>query len=442
MKAPITVQLEVTEQCNYKCPHCYHLDNESNEQFWGEKADESCIKKIAKKLAELKIFSIILTGGEPLINKELVLDLLDYFDSKDISVAINTNLSLLTEEFLSNKRLNSLRNFLVSCPSCDKELYKIMTGNGDYSNFEKKLLLLIKSSYPFSVNMVVNKRNLHDIRNTAKRLKSLGVKKFGATPMALNLLSPDLDNFLELEEVKKLVEDLVWVQDNLGLKVDIFEALPTCLFSEKILNRNFGFIHRKCQAGVTSLAISSNGDVRPCTHNIENYGNILKDDFTTIWESMQNWRNRSYLPERCNFCKSLSSCEGGCRMTAKAFSASKDLKSEDPWMTNPLEFDIKKNKQQKKFRIKKFSPQTIISIDGKIQSRKEDDDSYLVAIKGRNNATRISNEFFSLVKCLQKKKKYALIKLAKNDDVFNSESFQNVIKILFKRRFINFNNKV
>lgn len=80
-------------------------------------------------------------------------------------------------------------------------------------------------------------------------------------------------------------------------------------------------------------------------------------------------------------------------------------------MTNPLEFDIKKNKQQKKFRIKKFSPQTIISIDGKIQSRKEDDDSYLVAIKGRNNATRISNEFFSLVKCLQKKEKICFNKI-------------------------------
>jgi len=430
MKAPITVQLEITEKCNFKCPHCYHLDNEEGGRFLNLQTDSRKVMEIARILVGLEIFNVILTGGEPLMEKELLLSLIEYFGKNNISVSVNTNLVLVTKEFLEDPRMFYVKSFLVSCPSCNKKLYKVMTGNGNYDIFEKKLILLKNKRFRFSVNMVVNRKNLSDIKSTAKHLMGLGIKKFGATPMALNLLRPDLDNFLKPEEVIQLVLDLVWIHDELKMSVDIFEAIPNCIFPEEVQKRDFHFLKRKCQAGITTMAVSNNGDVRPCTHNIDNYGNLLEEDFSLIWNKMSDWRNRTYLPDECQSCKILNLCAGGCRMTAKAFSESNNPKAKDPWMTEVITSKTKKIKKN----ISLF-PEMVVFLSGIIQYRKEDD-TYLLGIKNKNNVTRINKELLDFILYLQKIKKSSLIKLAENMDVFKSEKFQEIIQFLLGKKVL------
>ena len=430
MKAPITVQLEITEKCNFQCPHCYHLDNDEDRCFLNFQTDKKRVMEIAKKLVGLRVFNVILTGGEPFMEKELVLDLVEYFGKNNISVSINTNLVLLTKDFLQDYRMVYVKSFLVSCPSCDKKLYKTMTGNGNYDVFEKKLILLKDNKFRFSVNMVVNRKNLSDIRNTAKHLLSLGIKRFGATPMALNLLCPDFENFLQQQEVIQLVRDLVWIHDELGMSVDIFEAIPKCIFPVDILKRDFHFLKRKCQAGVTTIAVSNNGDIRPCTHNIDNYGNLLEEEFSLIWNRMNDWRKRVYLPDECQDCKALNLCAGGCRITAKGFSSLNDPKAKDPWMTEPIVCEIKKSQEQIV-----LSPEMCVELNGIIQYRKEEG-TYLVGIKNKNNITRINEELFNFILYLQKVDKSSLIKLAGDIHTFKSPGFQKIIKSLLSKKIL------
>ncbi len=430
IKAPITTQLEITGNCNLRCPHCYHFDNSGNSDYFITKSENEKIMEITKKLVQLQVFDVVITGGEPLVNKELVLRLVEYLGKNNIGVSINTNLTLLTEDFLQDPRLSYLRGFLVSCPSCDKDLYKIMTGNGNYEIFEKNLILLKEKGFRFSVNMVVNRKNLSDIRNTAQHLSGLGIKRFGATPMALNLLCPDFVNFLKSEEVIQLIRDLVWINDNLGMSVDIFEAIPKCIFPEDVLKKDFNFLKRKCLAGITSMAVSNNGDIRPCTHNIDNYGNILTEDFPLIWEKMNDWKRKLYLPEECHTCQAMDLCTGGCRMTAKGFSKLGDRKAKDPWMIGPLA-----NKIQMSSKEITLFPEMTVKLNGTVQYR-EEDGTYLIGTKDKNNVIRGNQSLFEFIIYLQKIEKSTLIELAGDNNTFESRKFQKIIKFLLNKKIL------
>ena len=64
--APTTVNFELTELCNVKCKHCY---NPWRDEFMGVNAiDEDKLDKIIMKFVDAKVFHVILTGGEPMSN--------------------------------------------------------------------------------------------------------------------------------------------------------------------------------------------------------------------------------------------------------------------------------------------------------------------------------------------------------------------------------------
>ena len=278
---PLTAQLEITDHCNFKCRHCYHLDFPSG--FISNDVKDDEILQLAETLTKEGIFTIVLTGGEPLTRKKVARQATRYLKSHNVEVMLNTNLMAMDQETLNDLMSNNLDVVLVSCPASDPEVYQYMTGGGDYQRFENNLKQLVLMNARFSVNMVVNKYNLSLIRQTAEKMQSLGIKSFGATPMGLNSQSPDLKNFMSQNEVSNLVDQLILINKELGLSVDIFEALPKCTFKQEVRDGDWSFLKRRCQAGKTIVSISNNGDVRPCSHNNKSYGNLFNESLSTIW---------------------------------------------------------------------------------------------------------------------------------------------------------------
>lgn len=330
---PLSVQLEITDSCNFQCIHCYNLDADlHNRKSLITNDDTICL--IARKLVESNIFFVTITGGEPLVNKPLVKKLVRIFKDNNIKVSLNTNLSLMDENFIDFLKENPIDGILTSCPSINKELYSQIT-NADIGKFICALQKILSAQIKCCVNIVVSKRNIHDIRNTALSLINLGVKSLGVTPMTLNMSYQRPDLLLQKDEiVNDVLKEILWIRNNFNVNIDILEALPKCLFPRNHIWDNYSFYNRTCTAGRINAAISCNGDMRPCTHITKVYGNILNMKIEEIWKNMSSWREYKNIPYKCLKCSCLNECFGGCRAQAKGITGKWD--GEDIWMGDAI----------------------------------------------------------------------------------------------------------
>jgi MoaA/NifB/PqqE/SkfB family radical SAM enzyme len=220
LSAPLTAQLEITDFCNHKCIHCYNLDSKI-EHRPVQRANDEMILACAQKLIDNGIFSVVVTGGEPLIKKELTKKVITLLRENNIRVNLNSNLTLFDDDFISF--LTQVKvGVLTSCPSAVPTSFEKLVGIDNYEKFETNIKKLVSAGVRFTVNMVVTKENLNEVRTTAEKMKQLGCRSFGATPMSLNMDYPRLDLLLATEDVKQVISDLLWAEEILDLKVDIF----------------------------------------------------------------------------------------------------------------------------------------------------------------------------------------------------------------------------
>lgn len=400
LSLPLTAQLEITDFCNHRCIHCYNLDS-AVENRPSRKVSDETVLACAQKLVDNQIFSVIVTGGEPLIKKELTKKVIRLLKENNTRVSLNSNLTLADDDFIGFLKEQNV-GVLTSCPSGVASSFSRLVGIDNYSIFETTIKKLVAAGVRFSVNMVVTKDNLHEVRTTAEKMKALGCKSFAATPMGLNVEYPRLDLLLSVDEVRGVVADLLWIEENLKMKVDILEALPKCVFSEEVLKGKHHFLNRKCQAGRTVIAVSCNGDVRPCAHNPFSYGNILQEDLRDIWQKMSDWRSMQYIPEECKDCAWLNRCNGGCRTSAKVFNGDwnkKDLWCTEKMITNPP------TSRGKRIELK---PETRLRMTDNIRIRQEGEDAFLIYNKENDVYIMVNHAYYDYIISLKERKEFVI----------------------------------
>lgn len=424
---PITAQIEITDHCNFRCKHCYLLDSTNLHSF--PEPNDQKVLKIAEILCNEGVFNIILTGGEPMTTPNLLKQMVDYLSSRNINVSINTNLSLLTDELIQFLIEKDIRNLLISCPSATPTLYEEITNYHHFDYFWGNLRKVINSGLNYSLNMVVSQYNKHNVIDTAKKLKELGVYKFGATPMSLNPLYPRKDLLLSNEEVRILTKDLLWIKDNLGMSIDIMEALPKCVFPKELLNKDLAFLKRRCQAGLSIIAVSSNGDVRPCTHNSDVYGNILNECLEDIWKRMAPWRTMELIPSKCKVCKYFVSCHGGCRVNAKTYHGKWD--AEDVWTEYPICENLLLNKP---IELDFDMPVRVTSLKSRTEGT-----HILVCGNNSSQVAVINEEGYRLLDFIREHEIITLREIAHlNNTSVEDKTFIDIVSYLIKRKIISY----
>lgn len=427
LSLPLTAQLEITDFCNHRCVHCYNLDSEVKNRPSRKVSDETVLA-CAQKLIDNKIFSIIVTGGEPLIKKELTKKVIRLLKDNQTKVSLNTNLTLVDDDFIQFLKEQKV-GVLTSCPSGDESSFAKLVGIDNYKLFESKIKRLVVAGVRFTVNMVVTKDNLHEVRLTAKKMKALGCKSFAATPMGLNVEYPRLDLLLSVEDVRKVIADLLWIEDNLKMKVDILEALPKCVFPDEVLKGKHSFLNRKCQAGRTVIAVSCNGGVRPCAHNPYSYGNLLEEELRDIWLKMGDWRSVKYIPEECKGCAWLNRCNGGCCTSAKVYNGDWDKK--DMWCTGSLTTPPSSNDKQEYV----LQSDTQLQITADIKVRQEDTNTYLLYNATDDVYCMVNQTFHDFVDALQELSTISYGELCNRFEVTTTEKniYDAVVFLLNKR---------
>lgn len=321
LKSPINVQIEVTGECTSECLHCYN--------FWREKGERSLQKIqsgmlceedmviILKKLWEAEVFSVNLTGGEPLLNYSTTLAGLGFAHSKGMGVGLNSNLVLLTAEKANELRSVGLTHVLTSILGPTAEIHDCVTQRrGSFERLVAGIRIAQDAEIKVTTNMVVSKVNWEYVKETAKVMAEFGIKNFMATKAGCPGNCSDFSHLqLSQTQLVKFLNDLCWVNESLGLHVDTLEPIPFCgLYG---VSHPELFTSRKCNAGVMTATISYDGSVRPCPHLDVSYGNILTEDLNTIWARMDSWSQGAQVPKECSECEMLNICGSGCRMEAK-----------------------------------------------------------------------------------------------------------------------------
>jgi MoaA/NifB/PqqE/SkfB family radical SAM enzyme len=174
---PIAVQLEVTQDCNLHCNHCYNYWNYTNTIKTTEKFCD-----VINKIIDMDVFHVVLTGGEPLIDFKKVEYALKIFLKNNISVSLNSNLTLLNSEKAKRLKTLGLNSILTSIYSYDKSKHNQQVQRLDaFEQTIDGILFAQKEGISISVNMVVDKNNIEDVKQTGLWIKKLGVNQFCAT---------------------------------------------------------------------------------------------------------------------------------------------------------------------------------------------------------------------------------------------------------------------
>ena len=149
----ISLRITITNRCNENCIYCHHDGMVSSK----DEMTPDEIYRICKISKELGVRKIRLSGGDPLVRKDIVeiVDKIASLDFKDISLTTN---GVLLEKYAKDLKKAGLDRVNVSLDTLNRDTYKFVT-NKDY--LEKAKAGILKAVevglYPVKINMVIMK---------------------------------------------------------------------------------------------------------------------------------------------------------------------------------------------------------------------------------------------------------------------------------------------
>ncbi len=151
------LRISVTDRCNFRCIYCMPLD----EYEWIDKKEILTfeeISRLAGLFVRLGVEKIRLTGGEPLVRRnldQLVAKLSAIGGLKDL--CLTTNGALLTEKIAGLERAG-LKRINISLDSLDAEKFRRITKRGDLAKVIEGIFAAKKHGLrPIKLNAVIER---------------------------------------------------------------------------------------------------------------------------------------------------------------------------------------------------------------------------------------------------------------------------------------------
>ena len=306
--APLRVDMALTFRCQNSCGHCYaggsHKTDELTTMEW---------KQVIDHLYQIGVFILTFTGGEPTLREDLP-ELLSYGQKKGLVTGLITNGRRLTDEIYVKSLEEAGLDFVqITLESHNPEIHDSMTGNiGSWMETVAGIKNLIPTQIYTTTNTTLSKYNSGDFLDTIDFAKDLGIAAFGCNSLIYSGKAKNLaeDFVLPLEDLKILLPKVQNKAAKLGLKFLWYTPTQYCRFNPVKL----GLGIKSCSAAMINICIGPNGDVYPCQSFFESLGNILEDDWKSIWNHplAVRIRNREYVEPKCKQCAQLQICGGGC----------------------------------------------------------------------------------------------------------------------------------
>lgn len=331
ISAPLNVTIQITNRCNLNCIHCHN-----NKQELCKTLPIAKYKMLIKELAELKVFNVNISGGEPLLVDDIA-NIIKHAVNNGMSCTMSTNLTLLNEKMAIKLAKAGLKKIHISLDSFDPLAHDRIRGvDKSFERMKKNLRFLKENNIQYTmVTTLVDQSPNHYAKtiDLAYQLGASAHKTNTVVPQGKSKLLEIGYNGSGRYGIKEYIE--VWKNKKsqyLGKMGILAETMFSIQIGEEMItDDNVPEILRVgCPAGILTCAINESGDVTPCSFFTGlAMGNIFKNKFVNIWNnnSMRIFRKRNNIAV-CGSCQYRDNC-GGCR--ARSYGQTGSMNREDPY---------------------------------------------------------------------------------------------------------------
>ena len=268
---PSHAQIGLTNACPQRCTYCY------NKGRAGRVMDTATIKRVIKELKELGVFWLGLTGGEPLLNK----DLLEIVESaaEDCAVKLFPTGLTLSPQLASDLKKAGLFSVSVSLDDWREEEHDRARGTPGAFREALRAIEVFKKTDGLHVGVSAVLSREMIVRDEVEKLLSFlsGLEVHEAW---LSEAKPSVQGFWKSDLVITEAErrKLVVLQDRYNRDGGI---------TVNYLGHFEGREHFGCNAGRRMVYVDSFGEVSPCVFVPMTFGNVMERPVGDIYADMR-----------------------------------------------------------------------------------------------------------------------------------------------------------
>ena len=344
---PYVISWNLTYRCNLACEHCYldaggtPLVDSDNFADRSELGTEECFKVIDEIASFAPECVTILTGGEPLLRRD-ILEIVRRAAGRGLWVVVGTNGVRITENVARRLADAGARGLSLSLDALDPDRHdRFRMVRGAWRNTVEGAEILGRTGLPFIVQTTAGAHNLGELeaiadfahdRLAAKVWNLYFLVPTGRGQFVSDLTPPQYDEVLaSLYRIQRKYERRMLV--NAKCAPHYIKTVLEHGDAEARI-RVYSGGAGGCPAGTHYMGIRPNGDVTPCPYLPVFAGNLRRSGLADLWTSSELFtgiRRRASLGGRCGECEMNSHC-GGCR--ARAYGMVGDPMAEDPLCTH------------------------------------------------------------------------------------------------------------
>ena len=287
------LRVSVTDRCDLRCVYC--MKEKMNFLPKNEILTLEEIERLCDNFIELGVEKIRLTGGEPLVRKDII-NLIKNLNNKKSKtklkeITLTTNGSLL-RKFARELKENGINRINVSLDTIIKEKYKEITRFGSLENVIEGIEEAIKNNIKVKINTVIfknfNEDHIYDLINWANK-KLIDVTFIEVMPMS----DTDMPRHMQFVSLDKVYNKINNVYN--FTKSDHKTGGPSNYYKSNNLDIKIGFItplsNNFCDS-CNRVRISSTGRLYMC---------LGQNDFVDFRKILRSDRGDDYIKEKIKF---------------------------------------------------------------------------------------------------------------------------------------------
>jgi radical SAM protein with 4Fe4S-binding SPASM domain len=361
---PYVISWNLTYRCNLACEHCYldaggaPLVRSENFADRSELGTDECFKVIDEIAAFAPECLTILTGGEPLLRRD-ILEIVQRAAERGLWVVVGTNGVRITENVARRLSEAGARGLSLSLDALDADRHDAFRKvRGAWRNTVEGAQILTRTGLPYIVQTTAGSHNLDELEaiadfahgHLAARVWNLYfLVPTGRGQFVSDMTAAQYDDVLAslyriqrkyagrmLVNAKCAPHYIKTVLENAAAGADapLADADAPSSASGFAQIRTYSGGAGGCPAGTHYMGIRPNGDVTPCPYLPVFAGTLRRSSLADLWTTSDLFdgiRRRGALGGRCGGCEMNAHC-GGCR--ARAYGMTGDVMAEDPLCTH------------------------------------------------------------------------------------------------------------